>query len=154
MKLITKNTDYAVRALCHLAKQDGRVVSVPELVRELHAPRPFLRKILQILNKKDLLQSYKGKSGGFKLAVTADKIFLGDLINILQGPIKLNDCFFKKMFCADLRICLLRKKIDEIEKYVISELESISIASLGCDGKGRGKNEGVGLKAFGHGRAA
>lgn len=131
MKLITKNTDYAVRALCFLAKQDGRIVPVSDLVGELRAPRPFLRKILQILNRKGMLKSCKGQGGGFRLALAPDKIFLGDLIKILQGPIQFNDCFFKKMFCADLRVCLLRKKINEIEKYVISELESISIASLG-----------------------
>lgn len=130
MKLITKNTDYAVKALCHLAKQDGRVVSVSELARQLPVPRPFLRKILQILNKKGLLKSYKGQGGGFRLALRPDKIFLGDLIKILQGPIQLNDCFFKKMFCADLRICLLKKRLNAIERRVISELESIHIASL------------------------
>lgn len=130
MKLITRNTDYAVRALCHLARQDGRVAPVSDLAKELKVPRPFLRKILQILNKKGLLKSYKGQGGGFRLAIRPEKIFLGDLIGILQGPVQLNDCLFKKMFCADLRICLLKKKLDAIEKRIISELESIHIASL------------------------
>lgn len=130
MKLITKNTDYAVRALCHLAKQDGRVVPVSELASELSVPRPFLRKTLQRLNKKGMLRSYKGQGGGFRLALRPEKIFLGDLIKILQGPVRLNDCFFKKMFCADLRVCLLKKRLNDIERRVISELESIHIASL------------------------
>jgi len=98
LKLITRNTDYAIRALCYIATHKADVVSVKELVRCLKIPRPFLRKILQGLNKKGILRSYKGKGGGFVLAVGPEKIFIGDLIRIFQGPIKLQEHTFKKKF--------------------------------------------------------
>lgn len=129
MKLITRDTDYALRALCFIAKHKKEIVSVAELVEQLKIPRPFLRKILQILNKK-ILKSYKGKGGGFSLAVTPNKIFLVDLIEIFQGPLRLNECFLKKMACPNTKTCALRKKINNIERGVIAELESITLASL------------------------
>jgi Rrf2 family protein len=89
-----------------------------------------LRKILQILNKKGILKSYKGLGGGFLLARPRHKIFLLDLIEIFQGPLKLNECIFKKMVCPNTKRCVLKKKIDDIERYVISQLGSITIASL------------------------
>jgi len=130
MKLITRDTDYALRALCFIAKCKEKRVSVVQLVKELKIPKPFLRKILQILNKKDILKSYKGQGGGFSLARPANKVLLLDLIEVFQGPLKLNECIFKKMVCPNTKRCVLKKKIDNIERYVISQLGSITIASL------------------------
>ena len=130
MKLITRNTDYAVRALCFIAKKKEEIVTVSMLTKKLKIPKAFLRKILQILNKNKILRSLKGQGGGFILAVSPDKIFLVDLIEIFQGALKINECIFKKRICPNVKTCLLKKKLDHIERYVVSELESITIASL------------------------
>lgn len=135
MKLITRDTDYAVRALCFIARNKDRVVCASELVKELKVPRPFLRKILQSLNRGSVLKSYKGKGGGFLLNRPAEKIFLIDLMRIFQGGIELNECLFKKKLCPNREICLLRNKLVKVEKEVISHLESVSIASLQKDRK-------------------
>ncbi len=130
MKLITRDTDYAVRALCFIAKCEKEIIPVSELNRNLRIPRPFLRKILQILNKEGILRSYKGKGGGFMLALAPNKIFLADLIEIFQGSLRLNECIFKKRICPDIKICKLKKRIDAIQKYVISGLKDITLVSL------------------------
>lgn len=130
MKLITRDTDYALRSICFMVKSKEKIVSVSELVKVLKTPRPFLRKSLQVLNRKGILKSYKGLGGGFSLAKPANKIFLIDLIEIFQGPFRLNECFFKKVVCPQKNTCALKKKIDKIEKYVISQLSAITIADL------------------------
>ena len=122
MKLITRDTDYALRALCYIFTHKKKIVSVAELVSTLRIPRPFLRKILQILNKKRILKSYKGKHGGFLAARPANKIFLVDLIETFQGPVRLNECFFKKLSCPQVSTCVLRGKIDKIERYVLKDV--------------------------------
>jgi DNA-binding IscR family transcriptional regulator len=53
-----------------------------------------------------------------------------ELIRAFQGPIKVNECIFKKELCPNRARCALKKKIDGIEKYVISELGSITIENL------------------------
>jgi len=130
MKLITRDTDYALRAICFIAKNKKTIVSVKELVGKLEIPRPFLRKILQVLNRKKILKSHKGAGGGFVLLKPAKEIFLIDLIRIFQGPLVLNECLFKKMLCPNIKTCPLRKKLDKIERLVLRELGSITIASL------------------------
>jgi len=129
MKLITRNTDYALRALCYMAKKKN-IVSVDALVEKLGVPRPFMRKILQQLNKKEVLESYKGQGGGFKLKVPARKIYLTRIMQIFQGHVGLNGCFLKKEACPNRGACLLRKKIHSIEDNVLGELRKINIASL------------------------
>ena len=130
MKLITRDTDYAIRALRFILANKDKTVTSSDIVRELAIPGPFLRKILQRLNKKGILKSQKGKSGGFLAAKKADRIFLTDLIEIFQGPLRLNECFFKKLICPDLKKCALRKKIKKVESYVTKELKTITLASL------------------------
>lgn len=135
MKLITRDTDYAVRALCYIATGRNKITPASELVRGLKIPRPFLRKILQTLNRRRLLISYKGQGGGFKLGRPANKIFLLELMEIFQGRFKLNECLFKKRLCPNLKTCILSRRITQIEKYVCRELDAITLAHL--IGKGR-----------------
>ena len=130
MKLITRDTDYSVRALCFIARKKDELVPVTELVKMLGVPRPFLRKILQMLTKTGILKSHKGLGGGFRLARRPGEIFLVDLMKTFQGPMKLNECFLKKSICPKRRYCCLRKKIDKIEKGVLDELETITIEGL------------------------
>lgn len=130
MKLINRDTDNAIRAINYIAHSRNRIVSVSEIAKKLRIPRPFLRKILQILQKKGMLKSYEGRGGGFRLAVSADKIFVVDLIKIFHGPVKLSDCIFKKRICPDIKHCILKSKIEHIEHIVMKELKALTIASL------------------------
>jgi len=130
VKLITRNTDYAVRALCCIAEKKEEVISTDRFVKSLEMPRPFLRKILQTLTKEGLLNSSKGKDGGFSLAVSPEKITLIEVMKIFQGSIRLSEHKFKKSDCPHIKDCLLKKKIDEIEKEVIAKLKAITISSI------------------------
>jgi len=130
MKLMTRDTDYAIRAMCFIAQKKEKIISVSELFEKTRIPRPFLRKILQILNNKGLLKSYKGKGGGFQLNNISREISLLDLIEAFQGPFELNKHIFKNKLCMHVKKCKLKKKIDNIEKKVKEELRKITLASL------------------------
>lgn len=129
MKLMTKNTDYAMRALCYIARHQHseKAVTLGELSRKFKIPLPFLRKILQLLHKKGILKAYKG---GFLLARPAEKIYLLELREIFRGPIEISQCFIRKRLSADRTASLLRKKIAQMEKYLIGELKAITIKLL------------------------
>ncbi|MDD5692149.1 MAG: Rrf2 family transcriptional regulator [Candidatus Omnitrophica bacterium] len=129
MKLITRNTDYALRALCYMSKHEG-LVTVGRLVQKLGVPQPFMRKILQKLNKERILESHKGQGGGFKLKISPKKIYMVEIMRVFQGPLGLNGCFLKKDICPNKGKCVLRKKIRSIEEGVLGQLREITIASL------------------------
>jgi Rrf2 family nitric oxide-sensitive transcriptional repressor len=89
-----------------------------------------LRKILQILNKRGIVRSLKGKGGGFTLALKPEKIYLLDMVRIFQGPLKLNECTLNKRKCPLVRSCTLSHRIDRIENHVIRELRPVTVATL------------------------
>jgi Rrf2 family protein len=130
MKLVTRDTDYALRALMAIIANKNRVTSVRELVRRLKMPRPFLRKLLQQLHHGGILKSYKGPAGGFALAREPGQIRLLDLIAIFQGPLRLNECTFKKRPCPSTPACPLRDELCKIERDVFLKLSRISVGSL------------------------
>ncbi len=130
MKLMTRDTDYAVRALCFIARSKEKILTAADLVSALRMPQPFLRKLLQKLNKAGILASYKGAGGGFLLDEAPHSITLLRLITIFQGDFELSECLFKKRSCPGQDTCLLRAKIKVIERRVAAELKKINIGSL------------------------
>jgi Rrf2 family cysteine metabolism transcriptional repressor len=130
MKLLTKDTDYAVRAIVHLARHDSQYKSSSRIASEEGIPLQFLRRILQALTKAGMVTSREGATGGFRLAVPPKDIRVSDIIRIFQGDIQLSECMFRRRLCSNRGTCVLRKRIKSIEKMVNREFEKVTIASL------------------------
>ena len=134
MRFITRDTDYALRALMFMAgvlrQEDKKIVTVEDIVAVERLPRVFLRRILQKLAEKRILFSYKGKSGGFSFAMPPKKISLADVIIVYQGEIDLTNCFLKGHICPNRSAGKIRKKIKTINSIVIKKLDGITIEEL------------------------
>ncbi len=138
MKVLTKNTDYAIRALLELSFEDEHFISAKEIAQKQDIPYEFLRKILNRLIREGIVISREGGLGGFQLNLAPTKIKLTDLIRIFQGEIKLSECMFRKKICPNRKHCVLRQNILHVEKKVIDEFRLITIGSL--------KNQMIGKK--------
>lgn len=133
MNLITRDTDYAVRALCYMAQRPEQMVSVTELCSQLDLPRPYLRRVLQALAgtpRHAILESSRGKGGGFRLRKDPSSILLSDLIEVFQGKIDFTRCILRASACPRQKGCPLRRKIKAIEEKAVAELSATTIASL------------------------
>ncbi len=130
MKMITRDTDYAIRALVYMANDPDRLTTVQELVDALKMPGPFSRRILQKLSRHGILRSVKGKGGGFTLQASLKRVRLSQLMEVFQGPLNTVSCMFKKRICPNTRTCPLRGRMKCLERKIMNELESITIASL------------------------
>ena len=135
MKLLTRDTDYAIRTLGCIAVAEENTVTVTDIAKKLNMPRSFLRKILQMLSNKKLLKSFKGAGGGFSLAVKPDEITIFSVIEIFQGPFQLMEHVFRGKVCPEIKTCPLKKKMDKIEEELITKLKFITITDLLKGGK-------------------
>jgi Rrf2 family protein len=122
--------DYAARALVFMARANKPTVSVARMQDEVGVTGPFLRKIMQKLHRAGLVHAVKGKGGGFALAMGPDKITLRRLIDVLQGPVKLNDCVFRQKLCAHHGACALRHKIAGMESRLLAEIDGVTLRDL------------------------
>ncbi|OGF49490.1 MAG: hypothetical protein A2231_01700 [Candidatus Firestonebacteria bacterium RIFOXYA2_FULL_40_8] len=138
--LITRSTDYAVRALKYLAEK-GKEASAAELTQKLKIPRAFMRKIMQLLGKNGFVESRKGPGGGFLLLKKPEEIFLIELIKLFQGQVCLNECVFKKKVCVNKSSCFLSKKLGEIEEYAYLVLSRINLKEIMEGGRSYGETQ-------------
>lgn len=130
MRFITRDTDYALRALICMAKSRSKTMTVNEIVAKEKLPKVFLRRILQKLAEKKLISSYKGPSGGFGFLSKPEEVSVTDVMKVFQGDIDLTNCLLKGKACPNRGMCGLRKKIKTISLTVIKELDKITIKSL------------------------
>lgn len=85
---VTSKTDYATRAVLCLALQEcGHVVSIGEISDRAGIPVKFLESILVVLKNAGLLESRRGKEGGYLLARAPEDLTVGDVVCAMEGAL-------------------------------------------------------------------
>jgi len=95
---IIAETDYAIRIIDYLAKNSSLVSSV-KISEATGVSLRFAKNILQKLTGKDLVVSYQGPSGGYKLNRNPEEISLCDVYEAIQGPVVLGRGLSKEKSC-------------------------------------------------------
>jgi len=130
MQLLTKHTDYAIRALLTLAGHGEGYLSARRIAEEQQIPYQFLRGLLQELVRAGFISSREGAHGGVKLIKDPETISVREVIALFQGSIELSECMFRKQMCANRANCVLRHQILKIERMVSAEFDKVTIGSL------------------------
>jgi len=92
MLSLTKKTDYALIALGYLAEHRAKTVSAREIADAFNMPAALVMNILKTLHHSGMLSSTRGTKGGYRLTADLDRISMHQLIEILEGPVKLAEC--------------------------------------------------------------
>ncbi|HET9225839.1 MAG TPA: SUF system Fe-S cluster assembly regulator [Thermoanaerobaculia bacterium] len=129
---ITKQTDYGIVLLTHLASQPERHLNAPELAAETQLPVPMVSKILKILVREGILMSHRGVKGGYSLARLAQEITMAEIIAALEGPIAITECIDVSSDCSHERLCPVRSNWHRINAAVRGALEGITLAEMTC----------------------
>jgi Rrf2 family protein len=103
---ITRQADYAVRAVAYLAKLGSdRRAATSQIALEQQIPPSFLAKIVSQLSVAGLLQTSRGARGGVSLARTPQEISLLEVVEAIDGPILLNECVLDIDACTFSKDC-------------------------------------------------
>ena len=103
---LTRAADYAVRVMIHLAGlPPGSRVSRSELSSAAECPEQFLCKVLQNLTRAGLVVSHRGNTGGFELEDLHRNASLLEIVEAVEGPIRLNLCLTSDRACARQSWC-------------------------------------------------
>lgn len=128
--LVTRETDYAVRCVLHLAQEKALVANVTEIARVMHIPKTFLAKILQRLVRAGVVESIRGMNGGFRLAKKPNDISLLHIMEAIQGPAGINVCAIDSKACRMSPSCAVHPIWVEIRKVVEKRLKKETIDKL------------------------
>lgn len=132
--MLSNKAKYGLKALVHLAAADGQCLA-GNIARDNNIPRKFLDAILVELRNAGILNSKKGKNGGYLLARPAERITVGQIIRILDGPLAPIACASKTAYqrcadCPDEDACAIRDIMLDVRESIALILDRTSISSL------------------------
>jgi Rrf2 family protein len=136
MKL-SKKGEYALRSLINLgiaAEMKRKLVQVSELAENEQLPVKFLEQILQALKEAGIVASQRGKFGGYRLARPASKIFIGEVVRLIDGPLAPIGCVSQSAYepctCPDEAHCGLRMLMVDVRNAIADILDRYTLADV------------------------
>lgn len=106
----SKTTEYALRIMSFMAMDEKKLYSANDIYDNLQIPFRYLRKLLTILSKSELINSVQGKNGGYRISKSLNKISLFDIIRATGDDLINNECFFGFENCALENKCAIHDK--------------------------------------------
>jgi Rrf2 family protein len=134
--MLSKKAKYALNALVHLAKRSNQEpVLISEIAEKERIPKKFLEAILLDLRRAGILNSKKGKGGGYYLFKNTEEINMADVIRLFDGAIALLPCTSFKYYercdeCIDEITCGIRNVFQEIHRETIDKLQKSTLADI------------------------
>ncbi|HUA21340.1 MAG TPA: Rrf2 family transcriptional regulator [Bryobacteraceae bacterium] len=136
MRTISKRTQYGLKAVIALARRYGEgPVLIATVAAEERIPAKFLEGILLDLKGRALLESRKGKGGGYQLSRPPAAITVGTVIRMLEGPLAPLPCASETAFrpcqeCADVENCTTRIIMRQVRNAIAEVLDKTTLADL------------------------
>ncbi|MBS1746055.1 MAG: Rrf2 family transcriptional regulator [Bacteroidetes bacterium] len=135
--MLSKKTKYAINALVYLAREykSGVPVQISRIAECENIPRKFLEAILLELRHAGMLNSRKGKSGGYYLHKKPDEINIADVMRLFDGPIALLPCVAYKYYerceeCIDEETCGIRSVFLDVKSETVKMLKQATLAEI------------------------
>jgi Rrf2 family protein len=128
---ITRQADYAVRAVLHLARSgNSERAATSTIAKEQNIPPSFLAKIISQLSIAGLLHTSRGARGGVTLAREAKEITLLEVVEAIDGPIQLNECVSNEGVCTFEENCPIRPVWCDAQDELVKRLRGTSFADM------------------------
>ncbi len=132
MLRMTKKSEYGIIALKHMLNQPAdTVTSAKEIAERYNISTEIMAKILQRLVRKGMVGSCQGARGGYVLAKDANKISLSEIIESIEGPVRLVECVTDPdCNCRQLENCNISEPFHVIQKQFKIFLSGITLADI------------------------
>jgi Rrf2 family protein len=133
--MLSKKSQYAFKALTYLSEKfnEGPVL-ISEISRKKKIPLKFLENILLELKKAGILDSKKGKGGGYFLKKSPDKIPVAQVIRLINGPIAMLPCvslyFYERCKNCNEKHCGLHEMMTEVRDATLNIVENRTLKDL------------------------
>ena len=134
MLKISKFTDYGLLVAVYLSRKPAEVVTAREIAGFYHLPLPMITKVLKALQHGEVVVSHRGVGGGYSFDSDPERITLGNLIEILEGPWDLMDCESTDetghATCAIRVACPSRRFMSGINRAIKQAFEQVTLGDL------------------------
>jgi FeS assembly SUF system regulator len=130
MLRLSKLTDYGIVLMTAMAAESERLFSAPELSMSTSLEQPTVSKVLKILAKSGLIQSFRGAHGGYMIEGQPQQISVADVITAMEGPIGITECSVHEGLCAQEAVCALRSNWRRISSAIETALADVTLEEM------------------------
>ncbi|MBN2243702.1 MAG: Rrf2 family transcriptional regulator [Acidobacteria bacterium] len=130
---ITYKSDYALKAVLDLALcYEGREpVSIHDTARRIDAPVKFLEQIFSGLKAYGIIESRRGSNGGYLLARAPEKITVGEIIRLIEGPTEPISCVKQDYTgCDEMYTCVFRNIWKDVHEATSRVIDRVNFRDL------------------------
>ncbi len=128
---LSKKVEYGLISLLHLATlENNAIATCRDIALNYHIPAEVLGKVLQSLAKAELIESFHGVTGGYRLRKTLPEILLGQVIEALEGPLHIAPCTCENYVCPQEPHCNIKEPIFHFQDRLMKFVHEISLASF------------------------
>jgi Rrf2 family protein len=133
--MLSKKAQYAFKALMYMAeKKDNQPVLIAEIAKKKKIPLKFLENILLELKKAGILESKKGKGGGYFFKVPPKEVPMAKIMRLIDGPIAMLPCvslyFYERCKNCDEKQCGLHDTMIQVRDATLKLLEKKTVADI------------------------
>ena len=128
---INRKTDYAIRVLLALAKQEGdTTLSTSKIQQEMLIPKALSLRVVAELAHGGFILTYPGREGGLKLARPASEINLRQVVTYFESNFSVSDCLTEASECPFNQECPVRTRWGRLQAIILNELETCTFDQL------------------------
>lgn len=129
--MISTKGRYALRVMLDLAQQPAvEYISLKSISQRQAVSMKYMEAIVATLNKAGMVESLRGKKGGYRLTRSADKYTIGEILKLTEGSLAPVTCLECENPCQRAESCITRPMWLELNKLIDDYLESKTLADL------------------------
>jgi Rrf2 family protein len=133
--VLSNSSQYAIRILTYIANQkETSLINATQLAEILNIPYKFLTKIMTELVKIDLVESIRGREGGFKLKKKKSDIMIRDILELFNDSIEDEQCVLGIGFCTGHKKCALHDQWMEPKQLLQKMFRESSLEDIAGEG--------------------
>jgi len=128
---ITRQADYALRAMYYLSKMDpNQRAATSQIAQDQRIPPSFLAKIISQLSIAGLIHTSRGARGGVSMARSPGDISILEVVEAIDGPIMLNECTSSTEACPFGEECPIRPLWCSTQDELVDRLRETTFATF------------------------
>ena len=134
---ISAQEEYGLRCLLKLAQAENQALTLPEIAAAEGLSVPYVAKLMAVLRDAGLIDSSRGRTGGYRLAKSAEEIGLGSLLLVLGDPLYDEGGYCQRHsgiaadgVCVHQNGCSLKTLWSTLEQWMRGTLNQITLADL------------------------
>lgn len=135
MLKLSKKVEYSLISMMHMdSHRNGELATAREISELYKIPAELLGKVLQALARSGLIQSVQGAHGGYRLMRPVDQVTLGQVVEAVEGPVRITECQGDPACCNQFSNCNIKKPVFQVQEQLLKYMYGLPLATFRSSG--------------------